>query len=201
VVSHAPAPRFRVGQRKIPARSTGRRRRLTATRAAAGACVSRSRVRSAVQQRWSEQQRRGAQHHQHEGNDARLARKNAQCRAPSQQRQNSGSSAEREHNAKAEMRSPLLTADLTSDIRRSDEHDRERERTDNHVHDPRTVAHALKAAGGDIQVTRRSQALLEHARPVFPRTTVDSGSPRPIRSSRSDTRPPSRAEGPRTRGY
>jgi hypothetical protein len=50
-----------------------------------------------------------------------------QCGAPDKGQQNSGCSEHREHNAKAEVRSPLLTADLTSDIRRTDEHHAERE--------------------------------------------------------------------------
>jgi hypothetical protein len=62
------------------------------------------------------------------------------CGAPGQKRQNDGSTEDREHYAKAEARSPLLTGDLTADIHRSDQHYRERECPHNHGHDSTTLA-------------------------------------------------------------
>jgi hypothetical protein len=139
VVSHSPAPRFGAGKGKISTRSIGRRRRLTGIRTTSLAGVARLRVRRAVQHRRNQQQRRGAEDHQHEHNDARLLRDNVQCGAPDQHRQNSGSTKDREHNTKAETRSPLLTVDLSSDVHRRDQHYRERQCPHNHVHDSGTL--------------------------------------------------------------
>lgn len=152
VVSRSPAPRFGVGQGKISTWSIGRRRRLTGIGATTVVGVARCRVRRAVQHRWNEQQRRGAEDHEHERNDACLLRKNVKCGAPDEDQQNSGGTEDRERNAKAETRSPLLTADLSSDIHRSDQHYRERECPGNHVHDSRTLA----PTPGELLKTSRS---------------------------------------------
>jgi len=143
MVSHSPAPQFGVGQGKIATWSIGRGRRLTGISATTVVGVARCRVRRAVQHRRNEQQRRGAEDHEHERNDARLLRNNVKCRAPDQ---------DREHNAKAETRSPLLTGHLSSDIHRSDQHYRERECPDKHVHDSSTLA----PTPGELLNTSRS---------------------------------------------
>jgi len=140
VISHSPAPRLGVGQGKVPTWSIGRRRRLTRIRATTVAGVARCRVRRAVQHRRNEQQRRGAEDHDHERNNPRLLGNNVKCGAPAQDCQNCGSTEDRQHNAKAETRSPLLAGDLTSDIHRRDQHRRERECPDNRGHDAGTLA-------------------------------------------------------------
>jgi hypothetical protein len=192
VVSHAPAPRFGVGQGEIPTWSIGRRRRLTGIRATTVAGVARCGVRRAVEHRRNEQQRRGAEDHEHARNDARLLRKNVKCGAPDQYRQNSGSTEDREHNAKAETRSLLLTGDLSSDIHRSDQHYRERECPDNHGHDSGTLAptpgEPLNTSGP--AAVRGSEDSTRPAPEPTPHSSTGGG--RPPRVARKDASSPVR---------
>jgi hypothetical protein len=140
VVSHPPAPRFGVGERKVSVWPIGWRRRLVGTGAASGVGVVRCRVRDAVQHRWPRSQRRRAEQHQHERHDACLLRNDVERGALDQHQQNSGNSQDREHNAKSEMRSPLPTGDLPYDIRPPGEQRAKRERQDNHGHAPNSTA-------------------------------------------------------------